>query len=391
MIKEICMKLYKRKVIIVFALLLSFLIGYFITSISNNYNGVINCYFTSDIQININDFVTEEKLLTIRDSAEKYQNINVEKLFSNNDFSISETDGIYHISTEYSYYDEFYLSSQNNISTRGKKFIEDYLNTYVGEENIHYLDEKNIIEITNMYSPYLGGLYALICGLVISAAIIIILPMKKDDNFYDLSDTFPSPFYKGYWKGSLDFVKDVRKITITAMLFALMLVSKLLVLPSGFANLGLSFGFIFFSLITALFGPIAGLVIGFFSDTIGFFLFDTSGTGFFIGYVIQAMFTGFIYGLFLYKSKISFPRILLMRLVIGIFSNVIIGGISWGIVAGYNMSQTLYYMLLFSLPKNLIYLIPQSLLLFAVFKLLMPVLSRFGLINKKIADQIKLI
>ena len=128
MIKEICMKLYKRKVIIVFALLLSFLIGYFITSISNNYNGVINCYFTSDIQININDFVTEEKLSTIRDSAEKYQNINVEKLFNNNDFSISETDGIYHISTEYSYYDEFYLSSQNNISTRGKKFIEDYLN-----------------------------------------------------------------------------------------------------------------------------------------------------------------------------------------------------------------------------------------------------------------------
>ena len=214
---------------------------------------------------------------------------------------------------------------------------------------------------------------------------------KEEDNFYDLSDTFPSPFYKGYWKGSLGFVKDVRKITITAMLFALMLVSKLLVLPSGFANLGLSFGFIFFSLITALFGPIAGLVIGFFSDTIGFFLFDTSGTGFFIGYVIQAMFTGFIYGLFLYKSKISFPRILLMRLVIGIFSNVIIGGISWGIVAGYNMTQTLYYMLLFSLPKNLIYLIPQSLLLFAVFKLLMPVLSRFGLINKKIADQIKLI
>ena len=391
MIKEICMKLYKRKVIIVFALLLSFLIGYFITSISNNYNGVINCYFTSDVQINIDNFVTEEKLLTIRDSAEKYQNINVEKLFSNNDFSISETNGIYHISTEYSYYDEFYLSSQNNISTRGKKFIEDYLNTYVGKENIHYLDEKNIIEITNMYSPYLGGLYALICGLVISAAIIVILPTKKDDNFYDLLDTFPSPFYKGYWKGSLDFVKDVRKITITAMLFALMLVSKLLVLPSGFANLGLSFGFIFFSLITALFGPIAGLVIGFFSDIIGFFLFDTSGTGFFIGYVIQAMFTGFIYGLFLYKSKISFPRILLMRLVIGIFSNVIIGGISWGIVAGYNMTQTLYYMLLFSLPKNLIYLIPQSLLLFAVFKLLMPVLSRFGLINKKIADQIKLI
>ena len=90
MIKEICMKLYKRKVIIVFALLLSFLIGYFITSISNNYNGLINCYFTSDVQINIDNFVTEEKLLTMRNSAEKYQNIKVEKLFNNNDFSISD-------------------------------------------------------------------------------------------------------------------------------------------------------------------------------------------------------------------------------------------------------------------------------------------------------------
>ena len=99
------MKLYKRKVIIVFALLLSFLIGYFITSISNNYNGVINCYFTSDIQININDFVTEEKLLTIRDSAEKYQNINLEKLFSNNDFSI------------FSLYRDSFVYSLSNLNT----------------------------------------------------------------------------------------------------------------------------------------------------------------------------------------------------------------------------------------------------------------------------------
>ena len=88
------------------------------------------------------------------------------------------------------------------------------------------------------------------------------------------------------------------------MLFALMLASKLVSLPSGFGNLGLSFAYLFFSTIGLIYGPIAGLLIGFLSDVLGFFLFDTSGFSFFIGYSIQAMITGLIYGIMFFKTKI---------------------------------------------------------------------------------------
>ena len=42
-----------------------------------------------------------------------------------------------------------------------------------------------------------------------------------------------------------------------------------------------------------------------------------------------------------------------------------------------------YYILLLSLPKNTIYLLPQSLLLFAVLKVITPVLARYRIIDKK--------
>ena len=64
------------------------------------------------------------------------------------------------------------------------------------------------------------------------------------------------------------------------MLFALMMVCKIFALPSGFSNLGISLTYLFSSIIGLIYGPIAGLTIGFFSDFLGYFLFDKSGQAF---------------------------------------------------------------------------------------------------------------
>ena len=175
------------------------------------------------------------------------------------------------------------------------------------------------------------------------------------------------------------------------MLFGLMLVCKIFSLPSGFSNLGLSLTYLFFSLISLIFGPIAGLTVGFFSDILGYFLFDKSGMTFYFGYTLQAMLAGLIYGLFFYKSRITFFRCFIARLLVNLVLNVILGSIFFGDIMNYDYETIKAYALVIELPKNIIYLLPQSLLLFIFLKFVSPILYRYKYINKTIYENINII
>ena len=93
-----------------------------------------------------------------------------------------------------------------------------------------------------------------------------------------------------------------------AMIFSLLLVSKFFILPSGFGNLGIGFGFIFLSIIGLMYGPTTGLIIGALSDIIGYFITPQTGP-FNFGFTIQAALAAFTYGLTFYKTKLSFSKI----------------------------------------------------------------------------------
>ena len=170
------------------------------------------------------------------------------------------------------------------------------------------------------------------------------------------------------------------------MLFALMLICKLISLPSGFGNLGIGFTYLFFAITSMVYGPIYGFVVGVFSDVLGFFFFKS--TGFFhLGYTLQAALTGFIYGLSFYRTKISFKKVFLNRLIINMFINVIMGSFLYLLVFYPDQKENyleLYksYVLLMSLPKNIVYLLPQSLLLYYVIRVTLPILKRYNYVEK---------
>ena len=102
------------------------------------------------------------------------------------------------------------------------------------------------------------------------------------------------------------------------------------------------------------------------------------------------MLTGFIYGIFFYKKKITFTNCLLARFFVNIIINVGLGSIWWGIVYNLEGEALRAYTMLTALPKNIIYLLPQSILLFIVFKFIAKPLARFGLIDDKIANNVEL-
>ena len=143
------------------------------------------------------------------------------------------------------------------------------------------------------------------------------------------------------------------------MLFALMLICKLISLPSGFGNLGISFTYLFFAIISMIYGPIYGAVVGIFSDIIGFFI-DSNGGMFNLGYTLQASLTGFIYGLCLFKRKFPFKNALVSRVFVNMLINTIMGSFLFIFVMYFDPSMTgkeymslvKSYMTLLVLPKN---------------------------------------
>ena len=127
-------------------------------------------------------------------------------------------------------------------------------------------------------------------------------------------------------------------------------------------------------------------VVGIFSDVLGFFFLPS--TGFFhLGYTLQAALTGFIYGICFYKTKITFSKVFICRLLVNMIINVLYGSFLYILV--FYPEQTdkykeLYssYVLLMTLPKNLVYLLPQSLLLYYVIRVTLPILHRFKFVEK---------
>lgn len=370
----------KRNIInIIFTMIISFLIGFLISNTYNYFNSKYICNFSCPEQIQIEEILTKDRLEETKNSADKYKNINTDSLLNENGIYILQNDETYQIETYSRYYDTFFLKDKQMVSTRAKTFIKDLLLNY--NKDIKFQDPDNIIKETNNLNNYYIGLFSMVIITLTIGSFITIKSLKKN-NLQEKLDTF-SIFSLNYWKQASSFLSDPKKISSLAMIFALLLISKTIKIPSGFSNLGLGLGFIFFSIIGVIFGPISGLLIGFLSDVLGYFLFDTSGTAFFIGYVFQAMISGFIHGLILYKKEPTFFRILFLRIMISLICNVIIGSICWGIVANYTFEQTLSYMIVFIIPKNIIYLIPQSVVLYFILKSLSPLFIKKGFIITK--------
>ena len=385
-IKYFFKKVLKRWQILAFSILFIFLGSFLIFESVDYLNEKFTCEFSTTIQINVDSFFDEEKLNETKSLKDKYKNIDIENILKEDGLTISQVDEDTYLITSYSRYFKSFLSSTNN----SKGFIRAYLNLAIGEDNIIYTYENVIITIDYINTYLCSFISSAI--LLIPLTILVGLPKEKEtQNFYDNQETFRTPFHKQYWVDSLSFLKNTKSITTISMLLALMLASKLVTLPSGFGELGLSFSYLFFATISLIYGPVAGLLIGFLSDVLGFFLFDSGRYSFSFIYVFQAVITGFIYGIIFYRTKISFKRILISRVLVAVIANIIIGSIAYGFDVKFNFDQTLIYMLTISIPKNILFLIPQSLLLYIVFKAIIPILSKFKYIDPKIEKNITLL
>lgn len=270
---------------------------------------------------------------------------------------------------------------EENSLDENKKIIIEYANP--DAVNLNKEDKINYFRNWIMYFT-LGFILISLILLIVLAAFIDKIVVRE----YDNKKIFRTPFHLSFFNGSLKAFKDIKSLVIMSLLLAAVMVCKFIPIPSGFGELGIGFGFLFLATACMLFGPYPALVIGLLSDVIGYMI-KPDGM-FFIGYTFQAMLACFAYSLCLHKTYVTFTRCFIARVIVNLVCNVIIGGISWGIISKFNVDQTITYILTTSLPKNLVYLLPQSLVLFIVLKAILRPVSAFNLADEKIAKTVSL-
>ena len=357
--------------------------------------------FTYSNEVNISELITYDNLNKVKQAIIDYRNevissgedapysdfsyVDISSLLDNN-IKINETNDYYTISVK--------QNSFNSIA-QAKRFLKGVISNedVIEDSTVNYINSNIIEKIDTIVATDAIPLSILISFVIVSILFILLYFFKRDffneEIKYDNEKLYRTPFHKSYWKGQFRWLHNVRDMVLIAILFALMKVVGLISLPSGFTNLGIGFSYLIFSIIGLLYGPGTGFLIGVISDVIGYLMDGTYV--FHIGYTLNAALAGFIYGLALYKTNITFNKCFVARIFVNLFVNVFLGAIWWGQVSGFNWDQTMTYMIFTSLPKNLIYLLPQSILLFVFVKALTKPLLSLNAISEEQALTIKLI
>lgn len=185
---------------------------------------------------------------------------------------------------------------------------------------------------------------------------------------------YRTPLSPGYWSQAAKEWRSLRVLTLAALFVALRVVlsSFFLPLPAVLGTQRVYFTFFINALGSYLYGPLMGLAVGGVSDLVGF-LMHPSG-GFFFGYTLTAMAGSFLYGIFLYRTRITVLRLVLCKLTVNLVVNVLMNGLWDSILAG-----TGFWVLAAArLPKNLIALPVEVLLTVLFFNIMLPLAERLG-------------
>ena len=114
---------------------------------------------------------------------------------------------------------------------------------------------------------------------------------------------------------------STEKLVFTAFMIALEIVlSKLVSVNISFLRIG--FGFLPIAILAIMYGALWSGIAYAIGDVIGGFLFPTGA--FFPGFTVTALLTGVIFGLVLYKKKVTFKRALVASALVCVLCNLLL-------------------------------------------------------------------
>ena len=129
-------------------------------------------------------------------------------------------------------------------------------------------------------------------------------------------ELYSSPFSRGYWRAAAAEMKDLRKLLFAALMIAACLILSRFKIPLG-ESLSLNITFLARALCSLVCGPVVAVVFAVAEDTISFFL-NGGGYAYFPGYALTTMLGCFFYALFFYRARITWGRIIVVKVLTNI-------------------------------------------------------------------------
>ncbi|MGB9578028.1 MAG: folate family ECF transporter S component [Halothiobacillaceae bacterium] len=120
-------------------------------------------------------------------------------------------------------------------------------------------------------------------------------------------------------KSSMNELKSVSTISVAGMLVAIgvaLSFVKIVLSPV----LEISFSFLPLAAGGLLYGPVVGGIMGILGDVLGYFVRPNGP--FFPGFTLNALISGVLYGLFLYKKPVTWTRVIVVSALITVFINL---------------------------------------------------------------------
>ena len=176
-------------------------------------------------------------------------------------------------------------------------------------------------------------------------------------------------FTLSYWKKAFHQIKNIRVLALCSIFVAMQVMSSSVFVQVS-ENLRIYFSFIFTALFSCIGGPVMALISGFCADIISFMLFPSGA--FFFGYTLSAMLGAFIFGLFLWDTKITVIKLVFSRVIITGFINILLGSV-WTTML---YSKGFWFYVTKSAIKNIALLPFEIFILIVLFRVLLPILYR---------------
>lgn len=183
----------------------------------------------------------------------------------------------------------------------------------------------------------------------------------------------PSVLSRAYWQAARSEFQNVRVLAFSGLVCAMAIVLESFPIYLLGQSLKIYFSFLVVGLGCACYGPLVGMAAGAIIDTVGFLLAGY-GEPYFPGYLVTAVLSGLIYGVLLYRRRVSIPRLILLRLLINYGSNVLLGSVWKAMLYG---KGYLYYVST-GLVKNTVMLPIEVFLMWLVLR----AAQRYGLDQK---------
>ena len=186
---------------------------------------------------------------------------------------------------------------------------------------------------------------------------------------------YKTPFSKAYWIQAASEFKRLDVLIFAALAIAIRVALKAVKIPIA-ASIDINTAFIVNAFGAMVFGPVVALAAAAISDTLGALLIPSGP--YFFPFIFTEMAGSLIFALFLYRTEVSIPRILLSRFCICFFVNIVMTEPI--MVKYYELFMTSYYapFQAVRIVKNMVLFPLETVILAVIFRGLIPPFRKMG-------------